>query len=66
MATTRTLKIAAALVALFTGLVATVILLSATKVITFTAALLMLIALLGMYLGFGFLIAVYRFVDRLK
>lgn len=29
-------------------------------------ALLMLVALLGLYVGFGVLIAVYRFTDRLK
>ena len=29
-------------------------------------ALLLLIALLGLYLGFGVLIAVYRFTSRLK
>ena len=29
-------------------------------------ALLLLIALLGMYLGFGVLIAVYRFTSKLK
>lgn len=29
-------------------------------------ALLMLIALLGLYLGFGVLIAVYRFTSKLK
>ena len=62
----RTLKVVAGVVALFTALVATVIFLSATKVISFPAALLMLIALLGIYLGFGFLIAVYRFVEKLK
>ena len=66
MPTNSTLKIAAGIVVLFTALVATIIVLSATKVISFTAAILMLIALLAMYLGFGFLIAVYRFVDKLK
>ena len=66
MPTNKTLKVVAGIVALFTALVATVILLSATKVISFPAALLMLIALLGIYLGFGFLIAVYRFVEKLK
>ena len=62
----KTLKLVAGIVALFTALVAAIIFLSASKVISFTAAILMLIALLGMYLGFGFLIAVYRFVGKLK
>ena len=35
-------------------------------VITFQLAMLMLVALLGLYFGFGVLIALYRFVGRLK
>ena len=35
-------------------------------VITFQMAMLMLVALLGLYFGFGVLIFIYRFVDRLK
>lgn len=66
MANIRKLGVVAGLVALFTALVVTIILLAAAKKITATLAMLMLIALLGMYLGFGFLIAVYRFVDKLK
>ena len=53
-------------VALFVGLVAAIMILLATKTITFQLALLMLVALLGLYLGFGVLIAVYRFVAKLE
>jgi len=60
------LGVIAGLVALFTGLVVTIIFLAITKRITGPMAMLMLIALLGMYVGFGFLIAVYRFVGKLK
>ena len=66
MANTRKLGVIAGLIALFTALVVTVIFLAVAKKITGTLAMLMLIALLGMYVGFGFLIAVYRFVEKLK
>ena len=36
------------------------------RVITFQMALLMLVALLGLYIGLGLLYAVYRFVDTLE
>ncbi len=61
----KNLKIAAGVAVLFTGLVATIIYLLAKQVITFQMALLMFIGLLGLYLGFGVLIAVYRFIDKL-
>jgi hypothetical protein len=35
-------------------------------VVTFAMGLLMLVALLGLYFGFGVLIVLYRFVGRLK
>jgi hypothetical protein len=50
----------------FIGLVGTIIFLSETKIITFEMAKLMLVALLGMYVGFGILIAVYRLIGKLK
>ena len=56
----RTIKVVAGIAASFTGLVGTIIFLSEAKIISFEMAMLMLVALLGMYLGFGFLIAVYR------
>ena len=62
----RTLIVVAGIVVSFTGLVGTIILLSETKIISFEMAMLMLVALLGMYIGFGVLIAVYRLVDKLE
>jgi hypothetical protein len=62
----RTLKVVAGIVISFTGLVGTIILLSETKIISFEMALLMFVALLGMYIGFGILIVVYRIVDKLE
>jgi len=62
----RTLKVVAGVVASFIGLVGAIIFLLATRVISFEMALLMLVALLAMYVGFGVLIAVYRFIDKLE
>ena len=62
----RTLIIVAAIVVSFTGLVVTILLLSEAKIISFAVAMLMLVALLGMYIGFGILIAVYRLLGKLE
>jgi len=40
--------------------------LHATNIIGFELAMLMLVALSGMYVGFGILIAVHRFVRKLE
>jgi len=61
----RTLKVVAGIAASFTGLVGTIILLLETKIISFEMAILMLVALLAMYVGFGILIAVYRLMGKL-
>jgi hypothetical protein len=66
MATHRTLVAVAGVVALFTALVAGIIVLLALKQISFPLAMLMLIALLGIYVGCGVLVAVWRFVSRLQ
>ena len=62
----RALKVVAGIVISFTGLVGTIIVLSATKIISFQMAMLMLVALFGMYIGFGILIAVYRLIAKLE
>ena len=62
----RTLKVVAGIAASFTGLAGTIIFLSEAKIISFEMAILMLVALLGMYVGFGVLIAVYRLVGKLE
>jgi hypothetical protein len=66
MADKKKWLIAAAISMSFTGIVVLIMALLVKGVITFQLALLMLVALLGLYFGFGVLIAVYRFVDRLK
>jgi len=63
---TKKLKIAAAISLSFTGIVVLIMALLVKRVITFQMAMLMLVALLGLYFGFGVLIFIYRFVDRLK
>jgi hypothetical protein len=63
---TKKLKIAAAISLSFTGIVVLIMALLVKRVITFQLAMLMLVALLGLYFGFGVLIAVYRFTGRLK
>ena len=66
MSDKKKMKIAAAVSLSFTGIVVLVMVLLVKGVITFQMALLMLVALLGLYFGFGVLIFIYRFVDRLK
>ena len=61
----RVALIAAAITGSFVALAATIILLSVADVISQTVAKLMLVALLGLYFGFGFLIAVYQLLRKL-
>ena len=62
----RTLKVVAGIAVSFIGLVATIIFLSEMQIISFGVAKLMLVALLGMYVGFGILIAIYRLIRNLE
>jgi hypothetical protein len=66
MPNNRTLKIAAVIAGSFAALAGTIIFLLVVKVITVEMALLMLVALVGLYFGFGILIAVWRFVSKLE
>jgi hypothetical protein len=62
----RTLKIVAGIAGSFIALASTIVFLSEAKIISFEMAKLMLVALFGMYLGFGILIAVYRLVAKME
>jgi len=62
----RTLKVVAGIAASLTGLVGTIIFLLEKRIISFEMAILMLVALLAMYVGFGILIAVYRLMSKLE
>jgi len=66
MPTNRTLKVVAGIAASFIGLAGTIIFLLAAKTISSGVAILMLVALVGMYVGFGILIAVYRLISKLE
>ena len=61
----RTPKVVAGIVASFAGLVGVIIFLLEAKIIFFEMAMLMFVALMGLYLGIGVLIAIYRLVARL-
>lgn len=61
----KPLLIAAGIAVLFIGLAGAIVVLARTGVISFEMAKLMLAALLGMYVGFGILIAVYRLIGKL-
>jgi hypothetical protein len=62
----RTLKAVAGIAASFTALGAAIIFLLEMKMISFEVAKLMLVALLGLYVGLGVLVAVYRLVSKLE
>ena len=66
MPTSRTPRIVAAIVVSFAGLAGTIIVLLKMKIIGFTVAMLMLVTLLGMYVGFGALIAAYLLISKLE
>lgn len=65
MPRTRTLITVVGIVVSFTGLAGVILYLLAAQKISFEMAMLMLVALLGMYIGFGILIAVYRLISKL-
>ena len=56
----------AGVAASFAGLVGVIIFLLTNKIVSSAMAMLMLVALFGLYTGFGILIAVYRFIDKLN
>lgn len=66
MAKNRTLKIVAATAASFIVFAGGIVVLARTGAIGFEMAKLMLVALLAIYIGFGFLVAVYRLMDWLE
>ena len=50
----------------FVGLAGVIISLLVTRVVSVQIGILMLVATVGMHLGFGILIAVYRLIGRLE
>ena len=62
----RTRWVVIGVIALFFGLVGAIVFLRFTNAISGEMTKLMLVALLGLYVGFGILIAVYRLVRKLE
>jgi hypothetical protein len=62
----KTLIAVAGIAASFAGLCGTIIFLYEMEIVTFEVAKLMFVALLAMYIGFGFLIAVYRLIGKME
>ena len=59
-------SLAVGMAASFTAVGSAIIFLLVTKRVSFQLGLLMLVASVAMHLGFGILIAVYRFTDKLE
>ena len=66
MAKARPALIAAAVAGSFVALAATIVVLATMDVLSQTVAKLMLVALVGLYFGFGFLIGVYQLLRKLE
>jgi hypothetical protein len=66
MSKRKPLIVAAAIAGSFIVLVAGIFALLMAQKITFAAAVLMVVALLAMYIGFGILTALYRLVGKLE
>jgi hypothetical protein len=61
----KSLRTLAAVAVSFTVLAATIMFLAAKGIVSFQLGLLMLVALVGLYFGFGVLAIVYRFISKL-
>lgn len=66
MSKNRGLKVLAGVAISFTSLAVLIFLLAAKRVVSFQMALLMLVALVGLYFGFGMLIIIYHYTGKLK
>jgi hypothetical protein len=62
----KTFKVVAGVAVSFIGLTGAIILLLMTEIVSVEVAKLMLVALIAIYVGVGFLIAVYRLIGRLE
>ena len=66
MSRNRAPKLLVGIVASFTGLGSVIILLLLAKIVSVPIGILMLVMSVGMHLGFGILIAVYRLIGKLE
>jgi hypothetical protein len=66
MSKNGTSKLLVGIVASFMGLGCVIIFVLATKIVSVQLGILMLVASVGLHLGFGILLAVYRLLGRLE
>ena len=66
MSKNRTPKLVVGMVVSFIGVGGVILFLLATKIVSAQIGILMLVMSVGMHLGFGILIAVYRLIGRLE
>jgi hypothetical protein len=66
MSKNRTSKLLVGIVASFMGLGGVIIFMLATKIVSVQMGILMLVASVGLHLGFGILLAVYRLLGKLE
>jgi hypothetical protein len=66
MSKNRTSRLLVGIVASFMSFGGLIILMLATKIVSAQLGILMLVASVGMHLGFGVLLAVYRLIGKLE
>ena len=66
MTKSRTVQLAVAIMFSLCAIIGLIVYLVRARLVTFEMGLLMLVALLGLYIGFGVLILVYRLVCKLE
>ena len=66
MSKNKTSKLVVGIVSSFTGIGVVIIFMLVAKIVSAQLGILMLVASVGMHLGFGILIAVYRLMGRLE
>jgi len=66
MSKNRTSKLLVGIVTSFTGFGVVIIAMLVTRIVSAQMGILMLVASVGMHLGFGILLAVYRLIGQLE
>ena len=66
MSKNKTSKLLVGIVASFTGIGVVIIFMLVAKIVSAQLGILMLVASVGMHLGFGILLAVYRLIGKLE
>lgn len=66
MPRTKTIRVVLAVGVSFVGLAVAIVFLSGLSIISGSIAKLMLVALLGLYIGIGILVAAYRLLGKLE